>query len=584
MATLNPPSGFTYGREWPKSTLDDQTSTTTDTDGHGTHVMGIAGGNGRGTGNGQPQYQYIGVAPEATLVGVKTDYSDAGVVDGVDYIFQKAAGLGMNAVVNLSLGGQFGPHDGTDPFDVAISNLAGAGKIVVVSAGNERADQIHARGQLPTAGSPTTLDFQFTLDAYTKLSGSQNDLVLFDGYYESTDNYSVTVIGPNGQTLGPVARGSVNSIDSSDGAIQIDNGTATSSTGDYEVFIALFDYNSLRAPKAGVWTIRYTRVTSTNSNIDLWNYYTASHMSGRFTSSYTPDVTIGSPGSALAAITVAAYTGKSTWTSINGSTYSWNPLPTLGAIASFSSRGPLRDGTQKPDIAGPGFGVVSTLSSGVATSGLEPYIVPDGKHWIQAGTSMSSPMVSGLAALVLKKEGAITPAQMKTALANERPHRPLHRHRAQRRLGLRQDERQGGGHDPARGDGLGPERGGGAHRRNELQHHLDRHRQLRGDHGRSLLLHRQRRDVPERDRHRRSQRRYLRLDGALDGDHHRAGQGRRQRRGGQRGRGSEQRELHDPPARRDRPRGDGQHAQRGREPARRDRRSTSPGSPPTTSR
>jgi subtilisin family serine protease len=418
VATVNPPAGFTYGREWLKVTLDNQTSTTTDTNGHGTHTMGIAGGNGRGTGNGQPQYQYIGVAPEATLVGVKTDFSDAGIVDAVDYIFQKAAGLGMNAVANLSLGGQFGPHDGTDPFDVAISNLTGAGKIVVVSAGNERSDQIHARGQIPTAGSPTTLDFQFTLDPYTKLALTQNDLVLFDGYYESTDNYSVTVIGPTGQTLGPVARGVFNSVDSSDGAIQIDNGTATSSTGDYEVFIALFDNNNLRPPKAGVWTIRYTRVTSTNSNIDLWNYYTASHMAGRFTSSFTPDVTIGSPGSALSVVTVAAYTGKATWSSIDGNNYSWSPLPTLGAIASFSSRGPLRDGTQKPDITGPGFGVVSTLSSGVATGGIQPYIVPDGKHWIQAGTSMSAPMVTGLAALVLKKEGAITPAQMKTELSN----------------------------------------------------------------------------------------------------------------------------------------------------------------------
>ena len=128
--------------------------------------------------------------------------------------------------------------------------------------------------------------------------------------------------------------------------------------------------------------------------------------------------TIGSPGSALEVVTVAAYTGKSSWASIDGHTYSWSPLPTLGAIAPFSSRGPLRDGTLKPDIAGPGFGVVSTLSDDVATAGNEPYIVPDGVHWIQAGTSMSSPMVTGLAGLVLRKDGALTPAQMKTELAS----------------------------------------------------------------------------------------------------------------------------------------------------------------------
>ncbi len=410
-----PPAGYGYGTEYGQVALDGNTATITNPDGHGTHVTGIAGGNGSGTGNGQPAYRYTGVAPEATLVGVKTNFTDAGIIDGVSYIFGKAATAGVPAVVNLSLGGQFGPHDGTDPLDVGVSSLTGPGKIVVASAGNERGAQIHARGTLPAAGSPSVLEFRYTVDSYSVNPGTQNDLVLFDGYYESTDNYTVTVVSPTGQTL-TVTRGNVNAIDTADGAIQIENGNNTNTTGDYEVFIAIFDYLSNHTPKAGVWKIQYTRVASTGSYVDLWNYVNSGNIGGRFTTNFTDDVTIGSPGSGLDVVTVAAYTTKTTWLSINGSTYSYTGAPPYGEIASFSSRGPLRDGTMKPDISGPGFGVMSTLASDVSTAGNEPLIDPDGKHWMQAGTSMSSPMVTGLVALMLNKYGALTPAQVKTKL------------------------------------------------------------------------------------------------------------------------------------------------------------------------
>jgi hypothetical protein len=413
-----PSPSYGYGTEYLQAALTGGTPVITNPDGHGTHVMGIQGGNGRGTGNGYAAYRYTGVAPDATLIGVKTDFTDAGIVDGVDYIFQRAAALGKNAVVNLSIGGQYGPHDGTDPFDVAISALTGPGKIVVASAGNERGAAIHARGQLPATGTPSVLNLTYSVGTYTANPGTQNDIVLFDGYYESTDNYSVTVISPNGIVTGPITRGNSTGVDTNDGAVQIENGVNTNSTGDYEVFVAFFDYLAAHKPAAGTWTIRYTRTISTNSYIDLWNYVNSSNISGSFTSNVTDDVTIGTPGSSLDVITVAAYTTKTTWNSIDGHTYQFVSAPPYGALAPFSSRGPLRDGTQKPDISGPGFGIVSTLASDANTSGNQPYIDPDGQHWMQAGTSMSSPMVAGLCALILNKDGALTPAQMKTKLYN----------------------------------------------------------------------------------------------------------------------------------------------------------------------
>ena len=104
-----------------------------DCDGHGTHVTGIAAGNGRAA----PYGTYIGVAPQADLVIVKSDFNLADIVDGVAYIFKVAAARGEPASVNISLGTNEGPHDGSDMFETMLDALTGPGKLVSVAGGNE---------------------------------------------------------------------------------------------------------------------------------------------------------------------------------------------------------------------------------------------------------------------------------------------------------------------------------------------------------------------------------------------------------------------------------------------------------------
>lgn len=99
--------------------------------------------------------------------------------------------------------------------------------------------------------------------------------------------------------------------------------------------------------------------------------------------------TIGCPADAPDAITVGA-TDKS------------------DVVASFSSRGPNRDGTVKPDVSAPGKDIVSTRATGTN----------DGKaintyYLSMSGTSMATPMVSGAIADLLQKQPNLTPAQVK---------------------------------------------------------------------------------------------------------------------------------------------------------------------------
>ena len=98
--------------------------------------------------------------------------------------------------------------------------------------------------------------------------------------------------------------------------------------------------------------------------------------------------TIGSPGIAESAITVGASdeSGDITW---------------------FSSGGPTPyEHLVKPEVAAPGSGITST---GSEDAGQYPYTD-------KSGTSMSTPHVAGIAALLLEDDGDRTPADVKDAL------------------------------------------------------------------------------------------------------------------------------------------------------------------------
>ena len=83
-ATGTNPAEFDYGSEWTKAQIDDTPAVITHEDsyGHGTNVVGVMAGNGSTTGCSMPAYRYVGIAPEAHIIAVKTDMSDVGILDG----------------------------------------------------------------------------------------------------------------------------------------------------------------------------------------------------------------------------------------------------------------------------------------------------------------------------------------------------------------------------------------------------------------------------------------------------------------------------------------------------------------------
>ena len=418
-----PPDGFAYGTEWNAAQIDAGACTQHDVNGHGTHVMGTAAGNGRGTGNGQPAGTFAGMAPGADIVMVATDFSAAHVVDGVDYIFRKAAALGKPAVVNLSLGMQYGAHDGSDLFDSALSALTGPGRILACAAGNEGGSGRHAMAMVPM-GAPRTITFD--IPVYSSNAGPYNDAIDIDAYYSGAANMSVTVTGPGTpvMTVGPVVKGTVAvNAASLSGYIYVENGYTPTDGGDQNVFIEIYDANPARPPRNGTWTITLTPVSTTpTTRFDAWiaGYQLGGYGDAPvFVAGRDDHGLIGSPGTALEAITVGAYITKVDWPALDGFLHHFVDYTGLGELAGFSNMGPLRNGVMKPDIAGPGTAIVSTLSAFASPAPEAALISPDGRHVTEAGTSMATPHVAGACALLLAVDPQLTPDQVKARLHAE---------------------------------------------------------------------------------------------------------------------------------------------------------------------
>ena len=105
--------------------------------------------------------------------------------------------------------------------------------------------------------------------------------------------------------------------------------------------------------------------------------------------------TVSSPGSADSALTVGA-------------------VDVHDVMAGFSSRGPrLRDGALKPEVVAPGVDVTAARAAGTE---LGPVV--DDVYTTISGTSMATPHVAGLAAILKQEHPTWDGEQLKSAIAN----------------------------------------------------------------------------------------------------------------------------------------------------------------------
>ncbi len=85
-------------------------------------------------------------------------------------------------------------------------------------------------------------------------------------------------------------------------------------------------------------------------------------------------------------------------------------------VAAFSAHGNTSDGFSKPEIIAPGKDIISILGPGNWIPEYPDRVVMDGEYFRLSGTSISAPMVTGAAVLLLQDEPELTPDQVKFRL------------------------------------------------------------------------------------------------------------------------------------------------------------------------
>jgi subtilisin family serine protease len=426
-----PPEGYTVGAYCPPATLDDRTCTARDLNGHGTHVAGSAVGDGSAAGQGGVAFRYTGMAPGAGLLVVNGYIPGQGfptnrIVEGVQWLSQRARELQRPVVVNLSLGGQSGPHDGTMLHELALDALARDSFVLVIAAGNEGAnpntEQPFTRALIHAAALPAPGDsalFTFRVPNVSPTSGQCVNYALFDLWYGGADNLRLRVLRPDGTSFSASTGSGQTSQTSTNGRIYFDMPSATNpNNGDRNAAMQVNDCSGAGVPQAGVWTIHVVPLSALGKPVHFWLW--ASNRGGQpviGAAGFDNSHLVGSPASARTAVSVGAYTTRRCWPTQSGSTFCYVPAyreAAYGDIANFSSGGPTRDGRLKPEITAPGKGIMSALSADVTVP--SALLAPGGAHWLTQGTSMAAPHVTGAIALLMQYQPSLNHEGVKSIL------------------------------------------------------------------------------------------------------------------------------------------------------------------------
>jgi len=356
-----------------------------DDNGHGTHTASTAGGNAgvRAQIFGIDRGVISGIAPRAhivmykalgTLGGFGSDLAaaiDQSVLDGVD-------------VINYSVGSS---SFAIGPDDIAFLFAADAGVFIATSAGN-------AGPGSSTLGSPGTDPWVTTVGASTQARTFQGSAILGDG----SEYFGASV------TTGT---GSATIVDAAD----LDNELCDPAVGfseDVAGQIVLCKRGAFAqvAKSAAVFYAGGAGMILFNAN-DSQSQLTANH--------FVPSVSMNNTdGLAIRAYIDAE--GRAATATITAGVYA----ATQGSVmAAFSSRGPnpLSEDIIKPDVTAPG---VNILAGNTPTPG--PRAVAGELFQAISGTSMSSPHVAGMFALIKQAHPEWSAAMAKSALMTTARH------------------------------------------------------------------------------------------------------------------------------------------------------------------
>ncbi|KAM0949318.1 putative tripeptidyl-peptidase II [Dioscorea sansibarensis] len=358
-----------------------------DDDGHGTHVAGIAAGNFVANASvlGLAKGTASGIAPKAHLAMYKGNRyhlvvaaTDRAIQDGVD-------------ILSLSLG--HGTHRFADD-DFAIATFGAVKKNIFVSiaAGNSGPFRETIENGAPWQVTVGASSHDRRIVVTVRL-GNGVELEGESGYQPSTFNNTTGSLvfpgleGHNG-TLGCFPH-SFENVDV--------NG---------KIVLCLFEEGTYKDMSVNVKNAGGVGMIAVNRKISGATTFASDYV--------IPTVHINNAASRILLRYFKNSSSTATATILfNGTKFGARPSP---SVAYFSSRGPFpfSGGILKPDILGPGLNI---LSAWHVNPGPNPNAGPSGLHFnFLSGTSMATPLLAGVAALLKSTHKNWSPAAIKSAI------------------------------------------------------------------------------------------------------------------------------------------------------------------------
>jgi len=353
-----PPEGFKSGSIYTNEDINEAIEGVKDipisiTATHGTHVSGIA----------------ASIANDADIIFVRvgnrqTDYYSKSTefMRAIKFILDKALELTRPVAINISYGSNEGSHRGISLFEQYIDDQCLFWKNnIVVAAGNNANKGGHKRIQLTE-----------NLEQDVEVVIGENEMIInINIWPDFMDDFSITVISPSNQ---------------SSQALSIDNPNLNNTMGNTRVtgvFYPIEPYSLARrvtirllstsieqGMNSGIWRLRFKPIKIVNGQIDL--YLPTSEGISPDTRFLSPSniLTVTVPGTATRVITVGSFDSRTDTVSV------------------FSGRGDVSLGIYKPDILAPGENILSFF--------------PGGTTGVLTGTSMATPHVTGVCALLME--------------------------------------------------------------------------------------------------------------------------------------------------------------------------------------
>jgi minor extracellular serine protease Vpr len=365
-----------------------------DEHGHGTHVSSTAAGIGVSGKIGE------GVAPMAKLLAVKVFGASGStnlVLSGIEFAMDPN-GDGIiddhADVINMSLGSDFGPNDPTDP-EIIASNYASAVGVVVVAASGNAGNQSYitsspaaANAAISVAASTTGFATGPTVTVSGTTYITQTNIIYQPGEFDNGTGHFTQGITASLLDVGTVITDTLCT-------------TGSLAANAFQGKVALIQRGTC------AFSVKVNNAASLGA-VAAMIYNSASGGNSRTTMVGT---LVNIPAGFIAhtdGVNLAVASGQTVVISAEDNVSVVPDIYTpADTIADFSSRGPRGfDSYLKPEIAAPGVGIFAA-AMGTGTNGIS-----------MNGTSMATPHIAGVAALLREVHPSWSVEQIKAAMMN----------------------------------------------------------------------------------------------------------------------------------------------------------------------